>query len=123
MASREDVIYVVPLQANPTEMRGTVRVLFTCWAYDTFHPAGPVGARVLHLYILRAVSTPHGMLAQIPLTDDERAAVEDGSAAVDRLLERLADTPTPAGLSPRELAQSPTFIPLTSLSVSAARKE
>ena len=38
MASREDVIYVVALQANPTEMRGTVRVLFTCWACDTSTP-------------------------------------------------------------------------------------
>jgi HAMP domain-containing protein len=31
------------------------------------------------------------MLAQIPLTDDERAAVEDGSAAVGRLVQRLQD--------------------------------
>jgi hypothetical protein len=69
------------------------------------------------------VFTPHGMLAQIPLTDDERAAVEDGSAAVERLLERLANTPTPAGRTPREVEQSPRFIPLTSLTVSAATKE
>jgi hypothetical protein len=73
--------------------------------------------------LLEARGNLQRMLAQIPLTDDERAAVEDGSAAVDRLLERLADTPTPAGRTPRELAQSPTFIPLTSLSVSAATKE
>ncbi|WP_328959046.1 hypothetical protein [Kitasatospora purpeofusca] len=39
----------------------------------------------------------------IPLTDDEQAAVEDGQAALDRLLDRLADTPTPAGPTPREL--------------------
>ena len=38
---------------------------------------------------------------EIPLTDDERAALEDGQAAVDRLLERLADIPTPAGPTPR----------------------
>ena len=62
-------------------------------------------------------------LAQIPLTDDERAAVEDGSAAVERLLERLADTPTPAGRTAREIEQSPRFIPLTPLTVSAATKE
>jgi hypothetical protein len=37
------------------------------------------------------------MLAQIPLTDDERAAVEDGTVAVERLIERLKDVPTPAG--------------------------
>ncbi|MFF7251180.1 hypothetical protein ACFZBU_45865 [Embleya sp. NPDC008237] len=33
----------------------------------------------------------------------EQAAVEDGQAALDRLLDRLADTPTPAGPTPREL--------------------
>ncbi|MFI8365199.1 hypothetical protein ACIGD1_34230 [Streptomyces sp. NPDC085612] len=39
----------------------------------------------------------------IPLTDDEQAGVEDGQAALDRLLDRLSDTPTPAGPTPREL--------------------
>ncbi|MEV6655180.1 hypothetical protein [Streptomyces sp. NPDC051219] len=43
------------------------------------------------------------MTAAIPLTDEERAAVTDGQAALDRLLDRLADTPTPAGPTPREL--------------------
>ncbi|MFJ6699924.1 hypothetical protein ACIQM4_28230 [Streptomyces sp. NPDC091272] len=43
------------------------------------------------------------MTAAIPLTDEERAAVNDGQAALDRLLDRLADTPTPAGPTPREL--------------------
>lgn len=33
----------------------------------------------------------------------EQAAVGDGQPALDRLLDRLADTPTPAGLTPREL--------------------
>lgn len=37
------------------------------------------------------------MRQEIPLTDDERAAVEDGVAAFDRLLERLADVPAPDG--------------------------
>jgi hypothetical protein len=43
------------------------------------------------------------MLATIPPTDDERAAVDDGQAALDQLLQRLADTPTPAGPIPREI--------------------
>ncbi|WP_406229223.1 hypothetical protein [Streptomyces anthocyanicus] len=43
------------------------------------------------------------MAVSIPPTDDEQAAVEDGQAALDRLLDRLADTPTPAGPTPREL--------------------
>lgn len=43
------------------------------------------------------------MLQEIPLTDEERAAVEDGAAAFDRLLDGLADVPTPEGLTPRQL--------------------
>ena len=43
------------------------------------------------------------MLVQIPLTDEERAAVENDQGAVDRLLDRLTDTPTPAGSTPRDL--------------------
>ena len=31
------------------------------------------------------------MLVDVPLTDDERAAAEDGQAAVDQLLGRLGD--------------------------------
>jgi hypothetical protein len=45
------------------------------------------------------------MLAAIPLTDDERAAVEEGTGALERLLERLADVPAPTGQTPRQLAQ------------------
>ena len=61
------------------------------------------------------------MLAQIPLTDDERAAVEDGIAEVERLLDRLADTPTPAGPTPREMAQA-SFIPVEGLVPSTGSK-
>jgi hypothetical protein len=43
------------------------------------------------------------MLVQIPLTDEEQAAVEHDQDAVNRLLERLIDTPTPAGPTPRDL--------------------
>jgi hypothetical protein len=68
--------------------------------------------------LLEARGNLQRMLAQIPLTDDERAAVEDGTAAVERLLEQLRDTPTPAGPSPRELAAN--FIPLTQLTANSA---
>jgi len=54
------------------------------------------------------------MLTEIPLTDDERGAVEDGASAVDRLFERLRDVPTPAGPTPRNLTYG-SFIPLTAL--------
>ncbi len=50
--------------------------------------------------LLEAKENLQRMLVEIPLTDDERAAVEDGDAAVDRLLGRLAGVPTPAGLAP-----------------------
>lgn len=43
------------------------------------------------------------MLQEIPLTEDERAAVEDGVQAFDRLEAKLADVPTPAGPTPRQL--------------------
>ncbi len=53
--------------------------------------------------LLEAKRNLQKMAVSIPLTDDEQAAVEDGQAALDRLLDRLADTPTPAGPTPREL--------------------
>lgn len=45
------------------------------------------------------------MLATITLTEDERAAVEEDAAAVARLLDRLAEAPTPAGPTPRTLGR------------------
>jgi integrase len=55
--------------------------------------------------LLEAKANLQRMLIEIPLTDDERAAVEDGQAAVDRLLGRLADVATPAGPSPKQLGR------------------
>lgn len=55
----------------------------------------------------------------IPLGEAELAAVEDGLAAYGRLLEKLADTPTPGGPTPRELA-SGTLVQLQAASVPAA---
>ena len=40
---------------------------------------------------------------EIPLNDSELAAVDDGVAAMEKLIEQLADVPTPAGPTPREL--------------------
>ncbi|WP_424532795.1 tyrosine-type recombinase/integrase [Sphaerisporangium viridialbum] len=54
--------------------------------------------------LLEAKDNLQRMLANIPLTDDERAAVDDGQAALDRLLGQLADVPTPAGPTPREIS-------------------
>ncbi len=43
------------------------------------------------------------MLQEIPLLDDERAAVEDGVDAMNQLLERLAHIPTPSTQTPASL--------------------
>lgn len=45
------------------------------------------------------------MRQEIPLTEDEIAAVDEGLIAFEQLCERLADTPTPSGPTPRELVQ------------------
>ncbi|WP_207943737.1 hypothetical protein [Actinomadura sp. KC345] len=42
------------------------------------------------------------MVTAIPLTDDERAAVDDGQAALDELLKQLVNVSTPAGPTPRD---------------------
>ena len=57
--------------------------------------------------LLEAKTGLQRMLIGIPLTDDERAAVENDQAAVDRLLQRLADIATPAGLTPNQLRAEP----------------
>ncbi|MCX5427922.1 tyrosine-type recombinase/integrase [Streptomyces sp. NBC_00257] len=53
--------------------------------------------------LLEAKGNLQKMLTTIPLTDEEQAAVNDGQAALDRLLERLVDVPTPSGATPRQL--------------------
>ncbi|MCT9010271.1 hypothetical protein [Streptomyces rhizosphaerihabitans] len=54
------------------------------------------------------------MRASVPLNDKERAAVDDGQAVLDQLLERLVDVPTPAGATPRQLGipATATLLPL-----------
>lgn len=48
------------------------------------------------------------MVVEIPLTDDEQAAVHDDRRAVRQLLDRLADTPTPGGPTLRDRTHQPT---------------
>jgi hypothetical protein len=57
---------------------------------------------------LEAKENLQKMLANIPPTDDERVAVDDGRAALDQLLQRLTDVPTPAGPTPRQLGAPAT---------------
>jgi hypothetical protein len=50
---------------------------------------------------------------EIPLTEAEVAAVDDGVAAFDKLLTNLADVPTPAGPTPRQLEEDVASEPTT----------
>jgi hypothetical protein len=74
---------------------------------------GPVRYR-LHGVKFKAARNDDGTPAPDgeTLTDDERAAVDDGQAAFDKLLGQLADTPTPAGPTPRQLCHPAAGLPL-----------
>jgi hypothetical protein len=53
--------------------------------------------------ILEAKGNLQRMIQEIPLREEERAAVEDGLAALEKLTTKLANAPTPAGPTPSEL--------------------
>ena len=57
--------------------------------------------------LLAAKNGLQRMLVEIPLNDNERAAVEGDHNAIDRLIDQLADVATPAGPTPSELAAPP----------------
>ncbi|MDI9915605.1 hypothetical protein [Rhodococcus sp. IEGM 1379] len=61
------------------------------------------------------------MLAAVPLSDDERDAVDEGQSALDDLLERLIDVPTPTGVTPREIGVPATSTLLPIVSVNRGR--
>ncbi len=67
--------------------------------------------------LLEAKDNLQRMLANVPLTDDERAAVDDGQNALDQLLARLVDVPTPAGATPREIGipATATLLPIVAV--------
>jgi hypothetical protein len=70
--------------------------------------------------LLEAKENLQRMLANIPLTDDERAAVDDGQTALDKLLEQLVDVPTPSGSTPRQIGAPATATLLPILSITEA---
>ena len=80
-----------------------------CARCDFYTPKGSTKAQ-----LLEAKDNLQQMLATIPLTDEERAAVDDGHSAMDALLTRLADVPTPAGPTPHQIGQPPraTLLPI-----------
>jgi integrase len=84
-----------------------------CARCDFYTPKGSAQAQ-----LLEANSNLQRMLTEIPLTADERAALDDDRDALARLLDRLADTPTPAGPTPRALGAPPatvTRLPIVSV--------
>jgi integrase len=72
--------------------------------------------------LLEAKENLQRMLANVPLTDDERAAVDEGQAALDQLLERLVDVPTPAGATPREIGVPATATLLSIVAVNQGKE-
>jgi hypothetical protein len=62
--------------------------------------------RAIEAHLLRS-------LQEIPLGDAEPAAVEDGVAAYENLLPKLADVSTPAGPTPRQIGAE--LVQITSL--------
>lgn len=56
-----------------------------------------------HAALLEGKANLLQMRQEIPLTDEEAAAVDDGVQALDVLCNRLAEIPTPAGPTPKEL--------------------
>ncbi len=74
-----------------------------CARCDFYTPKGSTKAQ-----LLEAKDNLQRMRATIPLSDEERDAVDDGHAALDALLERLADVPTPAGPTPQQIGARPT---------------
>ncbi|MEV0900056.1 tyrosine-type recombinase/integrase [Actinoplanes sp. NPDC049802] len=73
--------------------------------------------------LLEAKDNLQRMLTSILLTDDERAAVDDGQAALDQLLKRLVDVPTPAGATPREIGAPATATLLPILAITKRRHD
>ncbi|MDT2010270.1 tyrosine-type recombinase/integrase [Rhodococcus opacus] len=73
--------------------------------------------------LLEAKDNLQRMLAAIPLSDDERAAVDEGQTALDNLLERLIDVPTPTGTTPRETGVPATATLLPIVSVNQRKRE
>lgn len=53
--------------------------------------------------ILEAKANLLRMKQDIPLSEEEQAAVDDGLIALEKLCEQLADIPTPSGPTPRDL--------------------
>ncbi|HLY27887.1 MAG TPA: tyrosine-type recombinase/integrase, partial [Aggregatilineales bacterium] len=90
-----------------------------CAKCSFYRPKGSSQAQ-----LLEAKANLQHLLQAIPLTEEERAAVEDGLVAVEKLNAKLADVPTPAGPTPRELLTgNPTIVPVESITTKTLGKD
>ena len=71
--------------------------------------------------LLEAKENLQRMLVTVPLTDDERAMVEDGQAALDSLVNKLAEVPSPAGPTPLALGAPVTVTQLPNVRLRPTR--
>ncbi len=71
-----------------------------CAQCSFYRPKGSSQAQ-----LLEGKANLQRMLQEIPLKEEERAAVEDGIEAMEKLRRTLADVPTPAGPTPSQLTQ------------------
>lgn len=69
------------------------------------------------IQLLEAQGHLQRMLQEIPLTDEERAAVDEGIESLQHLQERLLDVPTPVGITPRQMQPEVGFVPLNTIPV------
>jgi len=69
-----------------------------CAKCSFYRPKGSI-----HAQLLEGKTNLLHMLQEIPLSEEERAAVEDGVEAMEKLCRQLADVPTPAGPTPNQL--------------------
>jgi hypothetical protein len=69
-----------------------------CAKCSFYRPKGSSQAQMLE-----ARANLQRLRQEIPLSDEERAAVEDGLAALDMLCAQLTNVPTPGGPTPRQL--------------------
>ncbi|MGW9211887.1 hypothetical protein ACWGR4_33575 [Embleya sp. NPDC055664] len=100
------------LQPRMFERRSGSRTGFACARCDFYTPKASGKGR-----LLEAKDNLQRMPASVPLSDEERAAVDDGRAALDQLPERLVDVPTPAGMTPRHIGAPATAMLLPIVAV------
>jgi integrase len=72
--------------------------------------------------LLEGAKNLQRMLVAVPLTDDERAAVEEGQASLAALLDRLHDVPSPSGPTPRSICSTITATELPNVRLRPTRR-